>query len=174
MDFLLSTPGESTPVDREVGQSQYWSSISDVTHQVIKILDEKEHWVIEGHPDFQVTMDELLALIREHPKLISFVEAHPPEAFKLMAYLHTSTSMMMLHIDGERRPEMVERFIGVITNVLESDSQGQVAVAANLALDRFLAFERAGLLARIFSEERVDNVLAAIERAGEAAQRRNA
>ena len=174
MDFLLSTPGESTPSAEGVGQSEYWSKISDVTHQVVQILDEKEHWVIEGHPDFEATMDELLALVREHPRLVSFVETYPSEAFKLMAYLHTSTAMMLLHVDSERRPEMVERFLGVVTDVLQSDSQGQVAVAANLALDRFLAFERAGLLARIFSKERVDGVLAAIERAGEAAQRRTA
>lgn len=172
MDYLTQYPGEAEAEEATQGQQKYWSDIHHVTHQVVTILDEKEHWVIEGHPDFQEVMDQLIALVREHPQFIAFVEAHPAEAFKLMAYLHTSTAMMLLHIDNERRPEVVERFLNVVADVIEQDAQGQVGVAANLALDRFLAFERAGLLSRIFSKERVDGVLLAIERAGAAAGRR--
>lgn len=172
MEQLFEMPGGGAPDSGSHGQTAYWQRVDTVAHDVVQILDEKEHWVIEGSPDFQAVLDELLNLVREHPRLSEFVSEQPESALKLMAYLHTSTAMMLMHVNAESRPAFVSAFLEVVTEVLQRNPKGQVGVAAGLAVDRFLAFERAGLVARIFSKERVEGVLDAIERAGVSASSR--
>lgn len=173
--WQLSNSGSgSASVTDAVGQTGYWESVDELVGKVVSMLDEKEDWVIEGHPQFQAVLSELLDEIRKHPNMTEFALEHPKEAFKLMAYLHSSTAMMILHISDQSRPTVVTRFIEAATSILQSNARGEVAVAANLALDRFFAFERAALLQRIFSHERVDGVILAVERAGMSAQRRRA
>lgn len=156
MEQLFEMPGGGAPESGSQGQTAYWQRVDTVAHDVVQILDEKEHWVIEGSQDFQAVLDELLDLVREHPRLSEFVSEQPESALKLMAYLHTSTAMMLMHVNAESRPAFVSAFLEVVTEVLQRNPKGQVGVAAGLAVDRFLAFERAGLVARIFSKERVD------------------
>lgn len=172
MEHLFEKQAESAPDLGVQGQTAYWQRVDSVAHDVIQILDEKEHWVIEGNSDFQSVLDELLGLVREHPRLSDFVNEQPESALKFMAYLHTSTAMMLMHVNAESRPAFVSSFLEVVTEVLQRNPQGQVGVAANLAIDRFLAFERAGLVARIFSKERVEGILDAIERSGVSASAR--
>lgn len=166
MDYLFNNPAEAEPESDKLGQHGYWARIDHVTHKVVQILDEKEHWVIEGHEDFESTLDELISLVRENPHLSEFVHEKPEQALKLMAYLHTSTAMMMMHVNAESRPTFVASFLEAVTTAIKKHPEGEAGVAANLALDRFLAFERTGLIARIFSKERAEGVLDAIRRAG--------
>lgn len=171
MEFLSQSDKQSMPTST-VGQHTYWKRIDEVAEEVVKIIDEKESWVIEGHPDFMRVLDELLSLVRRHPSVTGYIQEHPEEALKLMAYLHGSTAMMLVHVNAELRPQFVQSFLELITNLLETSPEGEVKVSAELALDRFLAFERTGLISRIFSQERVEGVLAAIERASAPADAR--
>lgn len=172
MHTISSSQTSKTGVKDGVGQVDYWAGVDELVTRVVSILDEKEDWVVEGHPQFQGVLSELLESIRAHPAITEFALENPKEAFKLMAYLHSSTAMMILHVSDKARPTVVTRFIEAAVSILQAHSGGEVAVAANLALDRFFAFERAALLQRIFSNERVDGVILAIERAGVTAQRR--
>jgi len=172
VDYLFSNPAESEPDSDKIGQQGYWARIDHVTHQVIQILDEKEHWVIEGHEDFRNTLDELIGLVRQSPRVSEFMHENPEPALKLMAYLHTSTAMMLMHVNAQVRPAFVSTFLEAVTTLLKANPHGEVGVVANLALDRFLAFERTGLIARIFSKDRVEGVLDAIERSGASASAR--
>ena len=172
MDYLFSNPAETQPESDKIGQQGYWARIDHVTHQVIQILDEKEHWVIEGHEDFRATLDELIELVRHNPRVSEYIQHNPEPALKLMAYLHTSTAMMLMHVNAETRPAFVSSFLEAVTELIKEKPHGEAGVVANLALDRFLAFERTGLIARIFSKDRVEGVLDAIERAGASASAR--
>jgi hypothetical protein len=172
VDVLFNNSAESEPDSDTIGQQEYWARIDHVTRQVIEILDEKEHWVIEGHKDFKSTLDELIGLVRKNPRVSEFIQSNPEPALKLIAYLHTSTAMMLMHVNAEARPAFVSTFLEAVTEIIKANPRGEAGVVANLALDRFLAFERTGLVARIFSKERVEGVLDAIERAGASASAR--
>ncbi|ARM86209.1 type IVB secretion system protein IcmW [Marinobacter salarius] len=171
MELLTQTDKASSPTN-SVGQHTYWKRIDDVAEEVVKIIDEKESWVIEGHPDFTRVLDELLGLVRRHPSVTGYIQSHPVEALKLMAYLHGSTAMMLIHVNAELRPQFVHSFLELITELVKTSPDGEVKVSAELALDRFLAFERTGLISRIFSRERIEGVLDAIERARASADSR--
>lgn len=169
MQALTTAETSQTGASDGTGQVGYWEGVSRLASEVVRILDEKEGWVIEGHPQFSETLSDLIALTKDHPAITEFALENPRDAFKLMAYLHTSTAMMLLHITEVSRPKLVERFIDAVTSLIATDSQGEVSVAAHLALDRFMAFERTSLIGRIFSKERVDGVVHAIDRASAAA-----
>lgn len=171
MDLLTQTDQTSLPT-HSVGQHSYWKRIDDVAEEVVKIIDEKEAWVIEGHPDFTRVLDELLALVRRHPSVTGYIQSNPVDSLKLMAYLHGSTAMMLVHVNAELRPQFIHSFLELITELVKTSPEGEVKVSAELALDRFLTFERTGLISRIFSQERVEGVLNAIERARASADAR--
>ncbi|ONF42487.1 hypothetical protein BTO32_14835 [Marinobacter lutaoensis] len=171
MDCLTNPELQSTPT-HTVGQHTYWRRIDGVAEKVVKLIDEKESWVIEGHPDFMDVLDELISLVRQHPCVTEYMRENPEDTLKLMAYLHGSTAMMLLHVNAELRPQFISSFLDLVSNLVATSPGGEVKVSAQLALERFLAFERAGLIARIFSHERVEGVLDAIERASASAKAR--
>jgi hypothetical protein len=145
---------------------EYWASVNEAAADVVAMMDEKESWVIENTEGFRASMDNLLKLVKDHPAITEYCLSYPREAFKLMAYLHTSTAMMLLHVSDNQRPQLIENFLHVVTDLLNSEKDGEVSVAANLALDRFLAFERSALISRIFAKDRVEGVITAIENSG--------
>jgi hypothetical protein len=147
----------------------YWKSINEVAVEVVRAMDEKEDWVIEDHAMFKESLEKLLALVQEHPAVTEYCLTRPREAFKLMAYLHTSTAMMILHASDAHRPGLIDNFLTVVTELLSNEQEGEVSVAGNLALDRFMAFERSALIQRIFTKDRVDGLVEALGRSGAAA-----
>lgn len=175
MDYIFDKIAEPPVTATEasvVGQSAYWDRVDELAGEVVRIIDEQEDWVIEGHTAFQSTLDELLSLVRTHPRISDYIQEHPESALKLMAYLHTSTAMMLMHVNAGARPAFIRSFIDAVQGVIQKHADDAIGVAANLAVERFTAFERTGLIARIFSKERVEGVLDAIERAGARADAR--
>lgn len=180
MDFTLlkepdgfrGNPAETSDSDSVKSRQPqaYWSSINRVAGEVVRTMDEKEGWVIENHDQFQGTLETLLELVKRHPSVTDYCLQKPREAFKLMAYLHTSTAMMILHASDVQRPGLIENFLQIVTDLLDVEKDGEVSIAGTLALDRFLSFERSALLQRIFAKERVDGVLDALKRSGALSQ----
>lgn len=168
MDYTLLESGSKGLLSPPVtgNRHEYWISVNEAAADIVAMMDEKEPWVIEDRASFKASMDSLLSLIKDHPAVTEYCLTSPREAFKLMAYLHTSTSMMLLHISDSHRPQLIENFLQVVTSLLSSETNGEVSVAANLALDRFLAFERSSLIRRIFAKDRVDGVIDALEKSG--------
>jgi len=166
MDFTLQKPSHSLPFAGARGGHLYWKAVDDVALEVCQVLDEKEDWVMEAHPQFRVMLDRLITAVRESSEAASYCLAHPRESLKLMAWLHTSTAMMLLHYAEEDRRELVVRFLEAVQAIRETESNdSEVFKAAGLAIERFLVFERSALIQRLFSKARVKSILSALNRA---------
>lgn len=166
MDFQLHKPSMSPPATGASGAHKYWEAIDEVAVEVCRILDEKEDWVMEAHPEFRARLDELIIAVRDNPETASYCLANPRESLKLMAWLHTSTAMMLLHYAESDRRELVVRFLDAVMGIRETESKSsEVYKAAGLAVERFLVFERSSLIQRVFSGHRVERILAALKKA---------
>ncbi|KXS55555.1 MAG: hypothetical protein AWU57_4 [Marinobacter sp. T13-3] len=166
MDFRLQEPTASPPVPGISGGQAYWAAIDEKTEEVCRVLDEKEDWVLEAHPDFRAKLDELIEAVKVSPAAANYCLAQPRDSLRLMAWLHTSTAMMLLHYAEQDRRELVNRFLEVVTSLRAAEpGNSEVYKAAGLAVERFLAFERFALLQRVFSQDRVEKVVAALTKA---------
>lgn len=166
MDYLMQQAAPDDPITGEGGAREYWQAIDDAASEVCHILDEKEDWVMEAHPEFRKKLDELIVAVRDNPDTASYCLSNPRESLKLMAWLHTSTAMMLLHYAEQDRRELVVRFLELVTSIRETEkSSSEVFKASNLAVERFLVFERSALIQRVFSKDRVQSILAAIDQA---------
>lgn len=166
MDFRLQEPSTVPPIAGDRGGQAYWAEIDKKTEEVSRILDEKEDWVLEAHPDFRARLDELIEVVRVSPAAGDYCLAKPRDSMKLMAWMHTSTAMMLLHYSDQDRRELVNRFLEVVSTLRSEEPQSsEVYKAAGLAVERFLAFERFSLLKRVFSDDRVNNIISALNSA---------
>lgn len=166
MDLELNKMPGRAPEPGSGGAHQYWQAVDEVTVEVCRILDEKEDWVMEAHPEFRSQLDKLIVAVRDNPDVASYCLANPRESLRLMAWLHTSTAMMLLHYAEDDRKEIVTRFLDVIVSIREQESRGsELFKAANLSVERFLVFERSALIQRVFSGKRVSSIIDALNRA---------
>jgi hypothetical protein len=166
MDFQLQKPAKTPPVAGDKGGHDYWKAIDDVALEVCQVLDEKEDWVMEAHPDFRVMLDRLINAVRDSPEAANYCLTNPRESLKLLAWLHTSTAMMLLHYAEEDRRELVVRFLEAVQGIRETENrESEVYRAAGLAIERFLVFERSALIRRVFSTTRVKSILSALHKA---------
>lgn len=166
MDFQVHHLPDRPPEPGEGGARQYWQAIDDIAGEVCRVLDEKEDWVMEAHPEFRAMLDRLIIAVRDDPDTASYCLTHPRESLKLMAWLHTSSAMMLLHYAEDDRRELVIRFLEAVQGIRETESSSsEVYRAAGLAVERFLVFERSALIHRVFSKDRVARILAALEAA---------
>ncbi|WP_273206820.1 hypothetical protein [Marinobacter subterrani] len=164
MDYLLQNSAATSPVTGVGGAHTYWKAVDQAASDVAQMLDEKETWVLEAHPEFREKLDNLIIALRDNPGTANYCLSNPRESLKLMAWLHTSTAMMLLHYAEHDRRELVVRFLEVVTSILATEkATSEVYKASSLAVERFLVFERSALIQRVFSADRVHRILAALE-----------
>lgn len=158
MDNIFVACGDDTPpVPGADGPRKYWAAIDPVIADTLKTMDSRDTWTLEDEPEIRSLLDRVIEKMAQSPALISYSLNEPAKAMRVMAWLRSSSALMVLHYSDEDRREVIDRFLEACAATLEAHSEDQELVsAATLAIDRFLVFERLAMLKRLFSEERAN------------------
>ena len=165
MESIFQNPGEDgPPLAGKDGAHKYWARIDPAITQVFSIMDEQDTWSIEDHERVREMLDKVIRRMQSSNKVASYCLENPKQALEVMAWMKSSSAMMLLHYSNEDRKEVTSRFLNACQAILASNpDDDDLFRAATLAVDRFLVFERLALLKRLFSKERTDRLEAAIQ-----------
>lgn len=148
--------------------ADYWSAIDPAIAQVVKLMDEAETWTIDTEAQIKEAFDQLIARMAHSPALRQYSLDHPEKVVELLAWMRTSSAMMLLHYSSDERREILDRFTNVCTTILQNNASNEtIQRAASVAIERFLAFERLAVLRRLFSPERAHAIEKAVASANQ-------
>lgn len=165
MQSIFQNPGQDgPPLAGKNGAHKYWTRIDPAITQVFSIMDEQDTWSLEDHDRVREMLDKVIRKMQASPTVASYCLEKPKQALEVMAWMKSSSAMMLLHYSNEDRKEVTSRFLSACQAILASNpDDDDLFRAATLAVDRFLVFERLALLKRLFSKERTDRLEAAIQ-----------
>lgn len=165
MNNLFQKAGaDSPPVPGKNGASKYWVDIDPALSQVFAIMDDQDVWTIEDHHRVREMLDQVIAKMQTSAVVSAYCLNHPRQALELMAWMRSSSAMMLLHYSNEDRTEVIDRFLAACSQILQTETENEdLYRAASLATERFLVFERLALLKRLFSKDRTERVESAIQ-----------
>lgn len=139
--------------------AQYWSEFIDpMIYRVITFMESVEDWTLDGDPDLERA---LTALGKELDDIqqINLSELGEEEKFiRIVGNIKTGRGLRLLQAIDTAHP-------GSASDVLMHAEQTTMSSSdpAGYFLKRNLIFERLRLLARVFSEYRLNLVLKALE-----------
>jgi len=135
---------------------EFWKNYDDpMIYRVIAFMETAELWTLDGNP----ALEEALSKLADTLESLSTFELGKEEEFvTVCAHLRTSRILRLLQAIDSIDPGSASK---VLMYAEENNSPDHIM--ANLFLRRNIVFERLRLLARIFSEERVNMVLKLLE-----------
>lgn len=135
---------------------EYWKGYDDpMIYRVISFMETAEDWTLDGHPELEQALDD----IGEALDQISKFELSKEDLFiTLCAHIKTSRILRLLQAIDTIDPGSASKLLMYAEENNSPENQ-----MANLFLRRNIIFERLRLLARVFSAERFELVLKALE-----------
>lgn len=134
----------------------FWKNYDDpMVYRVIAFMETGEDWTLDGNPDIEKALD---ALGEKLGKLSKFELSKEEQFVTLCAHIKTSRILYLLQSIDTIEPGSASR----VLMYAEENNSAENAII-RLFLQRNIAFERLRLLARIFSPERFELVLKALE-----------
>jgi hypothetical protein len=148
------------------GALQYWSAIDPVVGDVLSLMDERDYWSIEDEAAIRTLLDRVIARMKSSPVVSGYCLAHPDKAIGLMAWMKSSSAMMLLHYADEDRKQVINQFLSACASILQTQPDNdELYRSATLALERFLVFEKLAVFSRLFSPERAQALESALQTA---------
>jgi intracellular multiplication protein IcmW len=135
---------------------EFWKNYDDPTiYRVIAFMESVENWTLDGNPAIEQAMESL----GEHLDQLSRFELGKEEQFvTLCAHIKTSRILRLLQAIDTIDPGSASK---VLMYAEENNSPDNLL--AGLFLRRNIVFERLRLLSRVFSPQRFELVLKALE-----------
>src|SRR3990167_2290164 len=135
---------------------EFWKNYDDpMIYRVIAFMETAEKWTLDGNTGLEQALTKLSQTLEG----LSSFELSKEEAFVTMcAHIRTSRILRLLQAIDTIDPGSASKVL-----MYAEENNSPEHVMANLFLRRNIAFERLRLLARIFSEERLDMALAVLE-----------
>ncbi|HVE44595.1 MAG TPA: type IVB secretion system protein IcmW [Gammaproteobacteria bacterium] len=135
---------------------EYWKSFDDQTlYQVVTYMEAVETFTLDGNPELETALEKIGDALDK----ISVFELNKEEQIVAMsAHLKTSRILRLLQAIDTIDPGSASK---ILIHAEESNTAGNIM--AILFLKRNIAFERLRLLSRVFSVERCNMVLQALE-----------
>lgn len=167
MENAFQKAGEDAPpIPGSGGAIKYWSAIDPVVGDVLSLMDERDHWSIEDEASIRTLLDRVIGKMKASPIVSSYCLTHPRQAVELMAWMKSSSAMMLLHYSDEDRKQVINQFLSACASILQTEPDNDdLYRSATLALERFLVFERLAVFNRLFSQERAQALESALETA---------
>jgi len=134
----------------------FWKNYGDPTiYRVIAFMETVETWTYDGYP----TIEQLLDKLGENLEAITRLELSKEEQFiTLLAHLKTSRILRILQAIDTIEPGSASK---VLMYAEENNTPDNILTG--LFLRRNIVFERLRLLSRVFSPQRFELVLKAME-----------
>lgn len=135
---------------------EYWKNYNDpMIYRVIVFMEAVEAWTFDGSPELEIAIDAIGANL----DIISRFELSKEFQFvNLCAHIKTSRILRLLQAIDTIDPGSASK---VLMYAEENNTPDNIT--AGLFLRRNIVFERLRLLARVFSPQRFEIVLKALE-----------
>lgn len=135
---------------------EFWRNYDDpMIYRVIAFMETAEDWTLDGDPELEKALSKLSS---ELEKLSSFELSKEEEFVSVCAHIRSSRILRLLQAIDTIDPGSASK---VLMYAEENNSPDHVM--ANLFLRRNIVFERLRLLARIFSNQRIEMMMKLLE-----------
>ena len=146
MEFIYLTPGERINYHRFL------------IYRVITFLESVENWTLDGSPELEAAIEKLGNELDDLDNVDLGLLAEEDKFIRLAGNIKTSRGLRLLQALDMAHP-------GSASKVLMHAEQSTLSPEdpAGFFLKRNIAFERLRLLSRVFSKQRLQLVLSALE-----------
>lgn len=138
---------------------EFWKNYDDpMIYRVIAFMETAEGWTLDGNPELEKVIADLGAAMDE---LTSFELGKENQFVTLCAHIKSSRILRLLQAIDTIDPGSASKLL-----MYAEENNTPENTMAGLFLRRNIVFERLRLLARVFSQERLNMVLQALEENG--------
>lgn len=135
---------------------EFWKDYDDpMIYRVIAFMETAEDWAMDGHPGLERLIEKLGHLLDD---LTSFDLSKEKQFITVCAHIKTSRILRLLQAIDTIDPGSASKLLMYAEENNNPDNPME-----ELFLRRNITFERLRLLSRVFSVERMDLVLKALE-----------
>ena len=141
------------------GSHAFWSQYQDsMIYRVITFMEGVESWTLDGDPEIEKAITELGNQLDDMANVELSTLGHEALVVKIGGHLKSSRVLYLLQAFDTVHPGAASRILVHAEETTQSSDD-----AAGLFLRRNIIFERLRLLSRVFSAERCDFVVKALE-----------
>lgn len=141
------------------GTSKFWSEYQDpMIYRVISFMEGVESWTLDGNPELEEAINQLGKELDDISKIDMSELGNEILFIRLAANIKSGRVLRLLQAIDTIHPGAASRLLIHAEESSESSDD-----PAGIFLRRNVVFERLRLLARVFSEQRFNLVLRAIE-----------
>ena len=135
---------------------EFWKNYDDpMIYRVIAFMETAEDWSLDGNPALEQTIEKLGEALEE---LTSFELGKEEQFVALCSHIKTSRILRLLQTIDTIDPGSASKIL-----MYAEENNSPEHPLAMLFLRRNIVFERLRLLARVFSQERLDLILKVLE-----------
>src|SRR5579862_1883741 len=135
---------------------EFWKNYDDpMIYRVISFMESVENWTLDGNPEIEEAMQSLGDQLE---KLTRFELGKEEQFVVLCAHIKTSRILRLLQAIDSIDPGSASKVL-----MYAEENNNPDNILAGLFLRRNIVFERLRLLARVFTPQRFDLVLKALE-----------
>lgn len=135
---------------------EFWKNYQDpMIYRVIAFMETVEDWTLDGDPTLEAILDELG---RNLDQVRRFELGKEEQFITLLAHLKTSRILRVLQAIDTIEPGSASKIL-----MYAEENNTPENLLTGLFLRRNIVFERLRLLSRVFSAERFELVLKAME-----------
>lgn len=135
---------------------EFWKNYDDpMIYRVIAFMETAEGWTLDGNPE----LEQIISQIGEElDSLVSFELGKEDQFVTLCAHIKSSRILRLLQAIDTIDPGSASKLL-----MYAEENNTPENTMAGLFLRRNIVFERLRLLARVFSQERFELMLKALE-----------
>jgi intracellular multiplication protein IcmW len=138
---------------------QFWSGFQEsLVYRVVTFLEAVEHWILDGQPEFEEKMQELGQELDNLQNVNMNELGHEKLYIEICNATSSARTLRLLQAIDAAHPGSASRLLmhAEETSQHPDDMEG-------FFLKRNIEFERLRLLGRVFTKERLELVLTALE-----------
>ena len=141
------------------GTHEFWHQYQDkMIYRVVSFLEGVETWILDGDPTLEAEMDKLGQELDDVSKVDMSKLGHEAEFIDICNAVSSARALRLLQAIDTAHPGSASKLLIHAEEISKSPDD-----PAGLFLRRNIVFERLRLLGRVFSQERMQLVLSAIE-----------
>lgn len=139
------------------GAHDYWSHFNDpMIYRVIAFMEAVENWTLDGNPELEKAMASLSKTLSEAER---YELGEEDSLIKIACYLKMTRTLYLLQAIDTIQPGSASKLLMYAEEKAQTNSKDY-----NLFLRRNIVFERLRLLSRVFSKDRFNFVMKALEK----------
>ena len=139
--------------------ARYWYEFNDpMIYRVIMFMESVESWTLDGEPGLEAAMLSLANSLENSSAINIDTVGHEPAFIQLISQIKTGRGLRLLQAIDAMHPGSASKVL-----VYAEKNSGSNSESSAFFLQRNIVFERLRLLARTFSDKRLNLVESAIE-----------